>query len=230
MKYLKVNELPKSERPYEKCEKFGPGVLSDAELLAVIIRTGSRNERSTELACRILALHDGRFGPAVINHVSFSELTAVKGIGRVKAVQLLCAAELSRRVSMHTVDRNVYFRDADTIAYYFMESMRHLEREQVRVVFLDTRMKMIGERVLYEGTVGMAPLEAREILREVLKHDAVYFILLHNHPSGDPEPSSTDISSTIRIKEGGQNIGIRLLDHIVIGDNRYVSMKEAGYL
>jgi len=230
LKYLKVNELPESERPYEKCEKYGPSVLSDAELIAVIIRTGSRNERSTELACRILSLHGGKYGPAVLNHLSFKELTKVKGIGRVKAVQLLCAAELSRRVSMHTTEKSVYFKNAHTIASYFMESMRHLEREQVRVVFLDSRMKLIGEKVLYEGTVGMAPLEAREILREVLKYDAVYFILLHNHPSGDPEPSSTDISSTIRIKEGGQNIGVRLFDHIVIGDNRYVSMKEAGYL
>lgn len=230
MEYLKVKDLPETERPYEKCIRYGAELLTDSELIAVIIRSGSRNERSTELAYRILKLQDGRQGLAVLNHVSYNQLLSVKGIGKVKAVQLLCVAELSKRIARTASRENICFDNPDSVASYFMESMRHLEREQVRVVYLDIRLRMIAEKVISEGTVGMAPMEAREILREGLKYDAVYFILLHNHPSGDPEPSSTDVASTERIREGGHLIGLRLHDHIIIGDNRFVSMKRAGLI
>ncbi len=230
MEYLKVKDLPETERPYEKCVKYGAEVLTDSELIAVIIRSGSRNERSTELAYRILTLLDGRKGLSVLNHVTYKQLLSVKGIGRVKAVQLLCVAELSKRISRTVGREKISFDNPEMVAGYFMESMRHLEREQVRVVFLDIKLHLIAEKVLYEGTVGMAPMESREIFREGLKYDAVYFILLHNHPSGDPEPSITDISTTKRIRDGGHLIGLRLQDHIIIGDNRYVSMKQSGLI
>lgn len=230
MEYLKVKDLPENERPYEKCLKYGAEALTDSELIAVVIRSGSRNERCTELAMKILKLHEGRFGLSVLNHVSIGELTGIRGIGKVKAVQLLAVAELSKRISQRSKEERPVFDSPEKTAGYFMESMRHLEREQVRAVFLDTRLHLISDKVMYEGTVGMAPMEAREILREALRQDAVYFILLHNHPSGNPEPSSTDISTTRRIAEGGMNIGIRLFDHIIIGDNRYVSLKAGGYI
>jgi len=230
MKYLTIKELPASERPYEKCEKYGPQVLSDSELLAIIIRTGHKNERSTDLACRILNMNGNRFGISVLNHVGFNELVKIRGVGKVKAIQLLAVAELSKRMSEDIRREGICFRDAETTAGFFMERMRHLEREQTRAVFLDTRMKMITEKVIFEGTVGAAPMEPREILREALKNDAVYMILLHNHPSGDPTPSEADIKVTGRIREASDTVGIKLRDHIIIGDNRYVSMKAYGAL
>lgn len=230
MKYLTIKELPESERPYEKCMKYGPQVLADSELLAIIIRTGNRNERSTELAYRVLQMNGNRFGINVLNHVSYNELIKIKGVGRVKAIQLLAVAELSKRMAADIRKEGISFKDIDATAGFFMESMRHLEKEQTRLVLLDIKMRMISEKVLFEGTVGMAPMEPREILREALRQDAVYFVLLHNHPSGDPTPSDADIKTTKRIKDAGDAVGIRLKDHIIIGDNRFVSMKRLGVL
>ncbi|MBO4420988.1 MAG: DNA repair protein RadC [Lachnospiraceae bacterium] len=230
MKYLTIKELPENERPYEKCEKYGPQVLSDSELLAIIIKSGNKNERSTELAYRILQMKEGRYGVSVLNHVSFGELTSIKGVGRVKAIQLLAVAELSKRMSEDIKREGISFEDSDSVAGFFMERMRHLEREETRAVFLDSRLKMISDKVVFTGTVGMAPMEPREILREALLADAVYFILLHNHPSGDPTPSEADINTTARVKEAGNSVGIRLKDHIIIGDNKYVSLKDRGLM
>jgi DNA repair protein RadC len=228
MKYLTIKELPESERPYEKCEKYGPQVLTDSELLAIIIRSGNKNERSTELAYKVLGMNGNRFGISILNHVTINELVKIKGIGRVKAMQLLAVAELSKRMSMDMKRDAIVFRTSDTVAGFFMERMRHLETEQTRLVLLDMKLKLISEKVIFEGTVGMAPMEPREILREALRADAVYFVLLHNHPSGDPTPSENDISTTKRIKEAADYIGIKMRDHIIIGDNRYVSLKEYG--
>ena len=230
MKYLTIKELPENERPYEKCEKYGPQVLSDSELLAIIIKTGNKNERSTELAYRILQMKEGRYGISVLNHVSFRELTSIKGVGRVKAIQLLSLTELSKRMSEDIRREGICFSDSDSVAGFFMERMRHLEREETRVVFLDSRLKMIKDMVLFSGTVGQSPMEPREILREALRADAVCFFLLHNHPSGDPTPSEADIKATVRVKEAGNTVGIRLKDHIIIGDNKYISLKDRGLL
>ena len=230
MKYLTIKELPENERPYEKCEKYGPQVLSDSELLAIIIKSGNKNERSTELAYRILQMKEGRYGVSVLNHVSFSELTSIRGVGRVKAIQLMAVAELSKRMSEDIKREGISFDSSESVAGFFMERMRHLEREETRAVFLDSRLKMISDKVVFTGTVGMAPMEPREILREALLADAVYFMLLHNHPSGDPTPSDADIKTTARVKEAGNTVGIRLKDHIIIGDNRYVSLKDLGLM
>ena len=230
MKYLTVKELPECDRPYEKCEKYGAAVLSDSELLAIIIKSGNQNERSTELASRILMMKGERFGINILNHVTQRELETVKGIGRVKAIQLLAVAEISKRMAEDVRKEGICFDSADTIAAFYMERMRHLEREQTRVVFLDIKMKIIKDIVLFAGTVGMAPMEPRDILREALRADAVFFVVLHNHPSGDPSPSETDIKITKRLKEAAEYVGIRLRDHIIIGDNSYVSLKVCGYL
>ena len=230
MKYLTIKELPESEQPYEKCEKFGPQVLTDSELLAIIIRTRHKEERCTDLAYKILQLNEKRYGINILNHVSFRDLIKIRGIGRVKAVQLLAVAELSKRMSSDIKREGIRFNDSDSVAGFFMEKMRHLEREQTRLVLLDMKMKMISEKVIFTGTVGMAPMEPREILREALREDAVSFILLHNHPSGDPSPSDADISTTKRIKEAAAFVGLKFKDHIIIGDNRFVSLKAFGVI
>ena len=228
MEYLTVKELPESDRPYEKCEKYGTQVLSDSELLAIIIKSGYKNLRVTELAQQILTMKDQRYGINILNHVTLHELERVKGIGRVKAIQLLAVAELSKRMAEDVKREGIGFNSAEQIACFYMEKMRHLETEQTKALFLDVRQKFISEKTLFMGTVSMTPMESREIIREALIADAVFIVLLHNHPSGDPTPSETDKKTTLRIKEAADYVGLRLKDHIIIGNNRYVSMKSSG--
>ncbi len=230
MKYMTIKELPESERPYEKCEKYGASVLSDSELLAIIIKSGNRNERSTDLASRILMMKESRYGLNVLNHVSMKELCSINGIGKVKAIQLMAVAELSKRMAEDIKREGITFEDSDSIAGFYMEKMRHLEREQTRLLLFDMRMKMISDMEIFKGTVGRSFMEPREILIEALKADAVSFVLLHNHPSGDPTPSTADIEITKRLKSAGDLIGIKLKDHIIIGDKKYVSLKSTGDL
>ena len=230
MKYMTIKELPESERPYEKCEKYGASVLSDSELLAIIIKSGNRNERSTDLASRILMMKESRYGLNVLNHVSMKELCSINGIGKVKAIQLMAVAELSKRMAEDIKREGITFEDSDSIAGFYMEKMRHLEREQTRLLLFDMRMKMISDMEIFKGTVGRSFMEPREILIEALKADAVSFVLLHNHPSGDPTPSTADIEITKRLKSAGDLIGIKLKDHIIIGDKRYVSLRSTGEL
>lgn len=229
-KYFTVKELPATERPYEKCEKYGPQVLSDAELLAVIIRTGSKNERSIDLAARVLNYNSANPGLIGLNYMNMKELMSIRGIGRVKAIQLLCVTELSKRMAKQTRQDGMQFVNPELVANYYMEDLRHLQQEKVVLLMLDTKSKMIKEMEMTSGTVNASLLSPREIFLNALKYEAVNLILLHNHPSGDPTPSREDIHSTKRIREAGNLIGIKLMDHIIIGDNRYISLGEEGYL
>ncbi len=228
-KRKKMKDIPAQERPYERCLQMGPEYLTDAELLAVIIRTGSREETSLELAQRILALNYPHGGILGLLHLSLPEFMKIKGIGRVKAIQLLCIGELSRRIwkqgaKMSSPD----FRNPRDVAAYCMEDMRHLEQEQVRALFFDTKQKLIRESVLSKGTVNASVISPREIFIEGLRCGAVSLILVHNHPSGDPSPSREDELLTRRVEEAGKIIGITLLDHVIIGDTTYTSLRERG--
>lgn len=228
--YLTVKELPESERPYEKCEHYGPGALSDAELLAVIIRTGTQNERASDLAAKILMLCADKPGLLGLNYLTFKELSSVRGIGKVKAIQLLCVVELTRRMAKAKGKELLKLSAPETVAEYYMEEMRHLPREESLVLFLDAKNRRITDMVIASGTVNSSIMSPREIFLNALKQDAVGIILIHNHPSGDPAPSGEDISVTRRVRDAGNLIGIRLMDHIIIGDNTYVSFKEKGIL
>lgn len=229
-KHLTVKELPISERPYEKCEKYGPSSLSDGELIAVIIRTGSRNERSIDVANNILScsnIHKGLIG---LNHITIHELSKINGIGRVKSIQILCVVELTKRMAKATNEYGINFNSPEKVANYYMEEMRHLTREQVVLLMMDSKSKILKDMVISSGTINASLLAPREVFLNALKFSAVNIILLHNHPSGDPTPSKEDINSTRRIQEAGNLIGIKLMDHIIIGDNRYISLKEQGIL
>ena len=219
-----------SSRPYERCEQFGPSVLSDAELLAVILRTGGPGMDATELAGKVLALTETENGILGLLHLTLPELRSLKGVGRVKAIQLQCIGELSRRISKAQAAKGRIMDSPDTIAAYYMEDMRHLGQEQLILVLLNTKNQLIKDMVLSKGTVNASIVTPREILVEALRFQAVRFVILHNHPSGDPEPSREDIQLTIRIREAGNLIGICLMDHLIIGDQAFVSMKERGLL
>jgi DNA repair protein RadC len=228
--YFTVKELPLSERPYEKCEKLGTGVLSDAELIAIIIRSGTKNERSTDVASSILNYSKVYPGLIGLNHMTMKELTSVKGIGRVKAIQVLCIAELTKRMARATNEGAIRFITPEAVANYYMQDMRHLKEEKILLIMLDSKSKILKDMIISSGTVNSSLLSPREIFLHALKYEAVNIIILHNHPSGDPTPSREDIQTTKRLKEVGNLIGIKLMDHIIIGDNKYISLGEQGYL
>ena len=224
-----IKNLPKECRPYEKCMESGAGALSSAELLAVIIRTGAKGIPSVSLAANILKLC-GDSGISGICRLSFEELTQISGIGTVKALQILCIAELSRRIAMSERGKRRIFSSAEAVAEYYMEDMRHKEKEELHVVMLDAKSAFLGDSMVSVGTVNAAVASPREIFLEALKFKAVGIILLHNHPSGDPTPSHNDITCTRKIREAGELIGITLVDHIIIGDKKFISLNEKSLL
>lgn len=226
--YLTVKELPTSEQPYEKCERYGADVLSDAELLAVILRTGTKEQRVIDLAVNILNYSTAYPGLKGLNYLTMKELTRIKGVGRVKAIELLCLAEITKRMAKEVRRESLRLVTPHSVADYYMQDMRHLTREKVLLLMLDSKNKIIKDMIISEGTVNTSIMPTREVFVYALKHEAVNIILLHNHPSGDPTPSAEDIRVTKRLSEAGNLIGISLMDHIIIGDNRYISLKEQG--
>lgn len=225
-----MKDLPAEELPYEKCLKDGAKALTDSELLAVILRTGSRGINALELSRQILDAGLPSKGLLGLYHMSIPQLCRIRGVGEVKAVQLKCIAELSRRIARYTGEKTLCFQEPQTIADYYMEELRHLEQEQMLLLMLDTKCRLLAEENISKGSVNCSVISPREIFLLSLQHHAVYVILLHNHPSGDPTPSTEDKSFTKRISMGGELIGIRLLDHIIVGDRRYVSFRESKML
>ncbi|MCD7818913.1 MAG: DNA repair protein RadC [Lachnospiraceae bacterium] len=224
-----MKSMPKKERPYEKCLENGAESLTDAELLSVILRTGSCGESALELARKILSQDGEKGGLLGIYHRSVPELMEVRGLGKVKAVQLKCVAELSRRISRSRFSEGISFQDPVAVAKYYMEDLRHLEQETVLLVMLNSKGRLIRDSVLSKGTVRSSMISPREIFIEAFKNQAVSIILLHNHPSGIPDPSEDDIRLTERVRRAGAILGIELLDHIIIGDCQAVSMREQGF-
>ncbi len=235
-----IRDIPAQERPYEKCLKHGAAALTDAELLAVVLRCGTRGCSSVELARQLLSLCPYEGGLTGILHLKPEQLKTLPGIGEVKAVQILCIGELSRRISgreakkkldFHNsrisgreAKKKLDFHNSKTIAEYYMEDMRHLEQEVVLCMMLDSRNQLLGEVEVSRGTVNCSLLSPREVFIAALEYHAVRIILVHNHPSGSAQPSREDIEVTRRIAAEGESLGITLLDHIVIGDREYVSI------
>ena len=217
--------------PYEKFLKQGPEKLSEQELLAIILRTGTKEKNALALAEEVMELAKyPREGLLGLYDVTLDELMQIKGIGLVKAVKLKCLTELSMRISRTSAKEGLLFNSPRLVAQYFMESMRHRETECVIMVSLDGKGRMLGEKKLSDGSVRMSLISPREIFLEALRVKAVNFLLVHNHPSGDPTPSRLDREMTKRVSELGAVMDILLMDHIIIGDNRYASFRELGYL
>lgn len=224
-----IKELPEMERPYEKCERKGAGSLSNEELLAVLLRTGTRGENAIDLARRIL-YNAGEPGILGIHQFSVSRLMQIKGVGRVKAVQISCISELAKRLARSSYEDTLCFTDPASIARYYMEELRHEKQEVMKLLMLNSKAKLIGESDVSKGTVNASVITPRELFIEALQKNAVSIVIMHNHPSGDPTPSREDLLTTKRILEAGLLIGIELLDHIIIGNNCYVSFREKGLL
>ena len=231
MKYpQRIQELPPDERPYEKCLHSGPEKLTDSQLLAVILRSGTRGSSSVQLADEILHLGQNEQGLLGIYHLSMEDLMQIRGIGQVKAVQIKCIGELSKRIATREAGKLLDFHSPDTIAAYYMERMRHEEQEQMICTMLNTKNQFLGDEVISRGTVNSSLVSPRDLILAAFRHRAVYMILVHNHPSGNPEPSKDDLLFTKRVWEAGALVDIPLLDHIVIGDQQYFSFRQEGLL
>lgn len=222
-----TEQLTNAEKPYDRFLKAGPEALTDTELLAIIIRTGCKGADATALAREILN-KAGDYGIAGLYHMTLDELLQIKGIGLVKAVKIKCIAELSNRIARSKKGQRIVFRSPAETAEYYMEQMRHLEKEQCRCAFLDSAMGLIGDKVLSIGTVNASLVSGRELFMEALSAKAVNLMLLHNHPSGSANPSREDVQLTEKLWEASRFMDIPLTDHIIIGDNCYYSFREHG--
>lgn len=226
--HLTVKELPDTERPYEKCLYYGPEALSDAELLAVFIRTGTKEKTSIELANQIL--EKGNRNLMNLYDYSIQKLQEFAGIGKVKAIQLKCIAEISKRIAKVRRNKDICFDAPDAVADFYMEELRHEPKEHFVVCMLDSKCRYLGERTLTIGSVNASLVSTRDIFIHALQVQAVSIIILHNHPSGRPQPSREDRRVTERIAECGRLLEIQLSDHIIIGDQSYYSFREKGLL
>lgn len=229
MQTNRIKDLPPASRPYEKCEREGAAVLTDAELLAVILGSGCRDKSSVMLADDVLSINGSENGLLNLKHVSFSELVSIEGIGRVKALKLLCIGELSSRIAKTRASRKLDFQSAVSVAAYYMEELRHLDQECAYLMLLDARDHLRKELLIAKGSMQHTAVSPREIFKAAIQHQACGLILVHNHPSGDPMPSSADLALTERLFRAGMDLGVCLRDHIIIGDNSYFSFLEAGF-
>jgi len=220
-----IRDLPQAERPRERLKNYGAASLSNVELTAVLLRTGVEGESVLNLATRLLTGFKGLSGMA---RASFNELCREKGISEAKACQLLAALELGRRLtSLQPEDRPVISNPRD-VANLLMGEMGFLEQEHLRVVLLNTRNQVLGISEVYVGNVSGAVIRAAEVLRPAVRENCPSIILVHNHPSGDPTPSADDVRVTEQIVEAGKLLDIDVLDHVVLGRQRFVSLKERG--
>lgn len=225
-----IKHLANCERPYEKAILYGIESLSDAELLAIILRNGSRDQSSISLANEIFNKHPIHKGLLSLNYLSREELCSIKGIGNTKSTLILAISEISHRMSKKHLQNKVQFNNPDTIACYYMEKCKFFKNEYTYLMLFSSAHILIKEILLSKGTVNQALASPREIFIEALRYEAVNVILVHNHPSGVPEPSRYDIETTLKIKEAGKLIDINLSDHIIVGCDSYVSMLERGII
>lgn len=221
----KLQSIPEMERPYEKCLRIGASNLTNEELLAILLRTGTRGENVVELSARLIK-EAGASGLLGLHRFSIHRLKQVKGIGEVKAIQISAILELAKRLSKATYEESLCFSHPETIAHYYMEDLRHEQQENIKLLMLNSKSKLLGESNISKGTVNGAFITPREMFIEALEKNAVNIILLHNHPSGDPNPSEQDKLLTKRVYDAGRLIGIELIDHIIIGNNCYYSFCE----
>jgi len=219
-----IKDLPLNERPREKLLKYGVSSLSNAELIAVIIRTGHLEDNAIDLANRILSLDSSGIG--YLSQVTVEELTKINGVGYCKAAQIVAAIELGKRISSRSADARLKVDSPIVIVELLMEEMRYLNKEHFKVVLLNTKNQIISIEEISIGNLNSSIVHPREVFNIAIKRSANSIILVHNHPSGDSTPSKEDISITHRLIDAGNIIGIKVLDHIIIGDNNYVSLKQ----
>ncbi|MDF2928238.1 DNA repair protein RadC [Anaerospora sp.] len=229
VKPLMMKELPEDERPREKLLAKGPQALSNSELLAILIRTGTANESVMRLAERVLEQFENG-GLTALGRLTPREISRVKGIGAAKAVTITAAVELGKRMAMLGAGDKVIIRSPQDAAWLMMPRLRYEPKELFVAIMLSTKNHVLSTPVISVGCLNASIVHPRELFREAINYSAASVILVHNHPSGDPAPSAEDISLTKKLVEAGHLLDISVLDHVIIGDGKYVSLKEKGIL
>jgi DNA repair protein RadC len=224
---MTMKEMPIEDRPREKLQRLGPSILSTAELLAILLRTGTKTESAVTLAQRLL----NHFGSLPeLQASSVDELSGVKGIGLAKAAEIKAALELANRLAVSKGESRPVIYSPEDIAKLLMTEMRWLQKEYFKILLLNTKNQVLASPIISVGSLNASIVHPREVFKEAIRCSAAAIILVHNHPSGDPSPSVEDISITKRLSEVGKLMDIAVLDHVIIGDGKYVSLKEKGIL
>ncbi|OPH48580.1 hypothetical protein BC351_08945 [Paenibacillus ferrarius] len=224
---LMLREVPNEERPRERMLQYGAGALSHVELLAILLRTGTVSESAVRLATRIL---NESGGLRSLVDMSKDQLTQIKGIGDAKALQIMAGIELGRRLAKSSHAERVTIRSPKDIANLMSEDLRYLQKEHFVCLFLNTKNHLLAQETLSMGSLNASIVHPREVFRAAIKRSSASIVCVHNHPSGDPTPSPEDIQLTHRLVEAGTIIGIEVLDHVIIGDQRFISLKEQGFM
>ena len=223
---MKMKELPNLQRPYEKLELYGEEKLTDIELLAIIIKSGTKNETALQIAQKILLLGEteGYDNLKFLQQISLEQLVEIKGIGKVKAIQLKAVGELAKRISKPICNKRIILKNTDDVAKLLMHEMKDEKRELAKILILNNKNTLLKIKDISFGGTNFAMIAPKEILVDIIKMQADRFILVHNHPSGDPTPSKQDYMLTKRIMDAAELFNIELMDHVVIGDNKYKSI------
>ena len=222
---IKIKQLPETERPYEKLELYGEKSLSNAELLAIIIKTGTKEESSVVIAQKLLSYHINEENNLdFLKEMTITELMKIKGIGKVKAIQLKAVSELARRMTTPINYQKIKIKKPEDIAKLLMEELRLEKQELVKTIILNNKNEIVKIKTVAQGGINSVNMSIKDILSEPIKIQAAKIILVHNHPSGDSTPSKADIEVTKKLFEMAQLFDIELLDHIVIGNQNFTSI------
>lgn len=224
--YIPLKNYPEEMRPREKLFLYGPEALSDQELLAILLRTGTKNRSALDLAQDLLL--SGGF--AYLTQMSPEELRCIKGMGLAKTAQVKAALEIGRRLARQKMGPRPVIHSPADAASLLMGEMNYLDREHFKVINLNTKNQVLAIDHVSIGSLNASLVHPREVFKQAIKRSAAWLILVHNHPSGNTQPSSEDEALTRRLCEAGKLLGIEILDHLILGQNNYLSMKEKGYL
>ena len=219
---MRIKDLSKEERPRERLMKYGPGTLSNTELLAIVLRQGSKREGILELVHKLLQKNNLR----TLSRTKAENLEKTLGIGKAKACQIVACFELGRRLASFSQEKRMKINSAKDVAKIFLPEMSTLQKEHFKAIYLDSRKNMIKQETIFIGSLNTSVIHSREIFQFAIINGAAAVILVHNHPSGDPNPSDEDIEITKQLTEAGNILQIELLDHVIIGDKKYFSLRE----
>jgi DNA repair protein RadC len=225
MPTYRITDLAESERPRERLARLGPQSLSNAELIAILLRVGVRGENAVQVGQRLLQTFNGLGG---LHRAAFEEVCAQHGIGEAKAAQIKAAIELGRRLTLESPEEQPVITSPADAARLVQYEMSALEQEELRVLLLDTRNRVQKISTVYRGSLNSSQVRVGEVFKEAIRSNAAAVIVVHNHPSGDPSPSPEDVAITRAIREAGELLDVKVLDHLVIGHGRFVSLKERG--
>lgn len=222
-----IKEVPKTSRPRERLEQYGPQALATHELLAILLRTGPKDSNVIQLALKIMNRFEDLY---TLKMASVEELMEVRGIGKTKAIELKAAMELGSRLASATQLKSGTVTSTQNAGSFLLQEMRDLQQEHVVAVYLNTKNEIIKKATIFVGSLNSSVAHPREIFREAVRYAAARIIIAHNHPSGNPEPSEADLVFTRRMVDCGEMMGIELLDHFIIGDHTYISLREYGVI